>query len=64
MKVKELIKLLSELDQEKEIKTLNRDYEQGTETVEIEVVRLYKSNGEDETVLDYGYNKDFYVIDC
>ena len=64
MKVRELIKLLSELDQEKEIKTLNCDYEQGTETVEIEVVRLYKSNGEDITVLDYGDNKDFYVIDC
>jgi hypothetical protein len=62
MKVKELIKLLSELDQEKEVKTVNVDYEQGAEAEEICEVRLFEPNGNDSRVYDYGGNKDFYIV--
>lgn len=62
MKVKELIKLLSELDQEKEIKTVMAGgYECEEETADIEVVP-YKNVK--RCVTNWQDHEDFYLIDA
>ena len=64
MKVKELIKLLSELDQEKEIYTSTYDDYHGADVCPLFGVRHFDPNGIDEDVSedDTRETDDFYVI--
>ena len=63
MKVKELIKILTKLDQEKEIIYLNNDYEEGISTISIGKV-IHSTDLDEYKQGRYAVdnNKDLYII--